>query len=119
MIVEACGPQLRSEELEALRTESSDGFLKALRALIAKITAACDRAIEEGNDRVASSYANNIINAMRLLSEVVKLIGDASTMNINNAIILTPAVWEIRSAILRALVPFPEARHAVLAALRG
>jgi hypothetical protein len=112
--------KVKPEELEKLRTETSDGWLRILRTQVNKLIAAQDRNLEAGADGVAAMCAAQAHKALEMLGRAVDQIGEHSSTTINNnAIILSPAFWEVRSAILKALQPHPEARSAVLAALRA
>ena len=62
---------------------------------------------------------------MEVLREVGKLTGEIRelapggvTINNNLAIMNSPAIAEMQAAIIRVLAPYPEARAAVVAALR-
>ena len=54
-----------------------------------------------------------------MIGRAVNELGGASVTNIQNNVVLSPAFWQVRSAILKALAPYPEARSAVLQALRA
>jgi hypothetical protein len=110
--------KVKPEELEKLRTETSDGWLKVLRAQVAKLVAAQDKNLEAGNDGTAAHLAAQVHKALEMLGRAVDQIGALSVTNIQNNVVMSPAFWEIRTAILRALAPFPDARAAVLQALR-
>jgi hypothetical protein len=107
------------EELEALRTETADGWLRVLRTQIAKLIDAQDRNLEAGADTVAAILANQVAKHLEMIGRAVNELGGASVTNIQNNVVLSPAFWQVRSAILKALAPYPEARSAVLQALRA
>src|SRR3954452_20764245 len=112
--------RVKPEELEKLRVETSDGYLKILRSQVAKLIAAQDRCIEDGIDAQAASLAGQANRALELVGKAIGQIGAAGsiTVNNNNAIILNAGFWELRTKLIRALAPYPEARSAVLEALR-
>jgi hypothetical protein len=110
--------KVRPDELEQLRTETADGFLKVVRTQVSKLVAAQDKNLEAGNDGTAAVLAAQVHKALDMLGRAVDQLGATSSTTITNNVVLSPAFWEIRTAILRALAPFPDARTAVLHALR-
>jgi transposase-like protein len=112
--------RVKPEELEKLRVETSDGYLKILRSQVAKLIAAQDRCIEDGIDAQAASLAGQANRALELVGKAIGQIGAAGSITVtnNNAIILNAGFWELRTKLIRALAPYPEARSAVLEALR-
>lgn len=63
------------------------------------------------------------LKALRELREVTslyaKLTGELQTRTVNNTLIITPEWVSMRSVMLKALEPYPEARGALVAALGG
>jgi hypothetical protein len=108
------------EELEKLRVETSDGYLKMLRSQVAKLIAAQDRLLEDGVDAQAASIAGQVARHLELVGKAIGQIGAASSITVtnNNAIVLNSGFWELRTKLIKALAPYPEARGAVLEALR-
>jgi transposase-like protein len=105
------------EELEALRLESSDGWLKQLRAQFDKLVVAQDKCLEGGNYTVAAQLASQVHRALEMIGRAVGEIAQHST-TVNNNLIVSPQYWAVRTAIVQALALYPEARRAVLDALR-
>src|SRR3954471_6593681 len=111
--------RVKPEELEKLRVETSDGYLKILRSQVAKLIAAQDRCIEDGIDAQAASLAGQANRALELVGKAIGQIGAAGSITVNNnAVILNSGFWELRTKLIKALAPYPEARCAVLEALR-
>lgn len=109
------------EELEKLRLETSDGYLKVLRAQVAKLIAAQDRLLEDRVDAQAASLAGQVARHLELVGKAIGQIGAASSIalsNTTNNILISSEFWIVRTAILRVLAPFPDARAAVIAVLR-
>jgi hypothetical protein len=110
--------KVKPEELEALRLETSDGWLKQLRSQFDKLVRAQDLCLEEGNFPIAAQLASQVHRALEMLGRAIGEIATHS-LKIEQNIILAPGYWRIRTAIVMALVDFPEARRAVLAALHS
>jgi hypothetical protein len=108
--------KVKPEELEALRLETSDGWLKQLRAQFDKLVRAQDLCLEEGNFPIAAQLASQVHRALEMLGRAIGEIATHS-LKIEQNIILAPGYWRIRTAIVMALASHPKARRAVLAAL--
>jgi len=108
--------KVKPEELEALRLETSDGWLKQLRGQFDKLARAQDLCLEEGNFPIAAQLAAQVHKALEMIGRAIGEIATHS-LKIEQNIILTPSYWRIRTAIVMALASHPEARRAVLAAL--
>ena len=110
--------KVKPEELEALRLETSDGWLKQLRSQFDKLVRAQDLCLEEGNFPEAAQLASQVHRVLEMLGRAIGEIATHS-LKIEQNIILAPGYWRIRTAIIQALADHPEARRAVLAALHG
>lgn len=110
--------KVKPEELEALRLETSDGWLKQLRAQFDKLVKAQDLCLEEGNFPIAAQLASQVHRALEMLGRAIGEIATHS-LKIEQNIVLSPNYWRIRTAIVMALASYPEARRAVLAALHS
>jgi hypothetical protein len=110
--------KVKPEELEALRLETSDGWLKQLRSQFDKLLRAQDLCLETGNFTVAAQLASQVHRALEMLGRAIGEIATHS-VKVQQNIILAPGYWRARTAIVQALAPFPDARRAVLQALRG
>lgn len=75
------------------------------------------RQASEGNDPALA------LKALKELREVTalyaRLTGEIQTGTVHNTLIITPEWVSMRSAMLKALEPYPEARRALVAALGG
>jgi len=101
------------DEMNALRTEMSDGFLKILYLRHAKLSNAEDRNLEAGNDGVAAQFAGRIQKNLDLIGAVVKQIGH-DTVKIQQNILILPEFHAFRTAMLEELRDHPEIRARVL-----
>jgi len=115
------GPaQLEELRLNAIKESGSvlDHLCILRSALMAQLTVT-----GESNSPMALSRVADTL--LRVLTEIGKINGEVSRLapivNINNTtnILNSQPMVELQGAILTALAPFPEARRAVVAALRG
>jgi hypothetical protein len=107
------------EDLERLRVETSDGWLNQLRAQHAKLVAAQDQLFEAGNHSIASQVAAQVLKILEVIGRAVGEIGaHVNTVN-NNIITMSGDYWKVRTTLIQALAPYPEAKADVLAALRA
>jgi hypothetical protein len=105
------GPDLAGIDLDKLKENESQSLLGNLVALRHRLFAALDAAEEyaDGNmlTRVSSQIHANLEMVARLLGDL----GVGNTTNVN--VLVLPAYVELRVALVTALSPFPEAKHAV------
>jgi hypothetical protein len=113
-------PQLKSKgytyllkvgsNLELLRLEESDNLLKNL---------AMQRVAIEIQDLTSISYLSGQVH--KNLELVGRYLGEFAkhTVQTNISILVQPEYLRLRSALLQALWPFPEARQAVAAVLHS
>jgi hypothetical protein len=109
--------KVKPEQLEALRLETSDGWLKQLRAQFDKLVRAQDICLQDGNYTVATQIAAQCHKALDMLGRAIGEIATHST-KIENNLILAPGYLSLRTELLRALRPFPQAAQAVVQAFR-
>jgi hypothetical protein len=100
-----------------------DSVLDYLRLCRTVLTGQLAAMTEAGDDRGAAYVAGQLTRTLEAIARVTGEIGELarSTININgNVSILTdsPAFARVQATMLRALAPFPDARGAVVLALR-
>lgn len=105
-------------DLEKLRVELSEGFLVQLRAQFDKCAAVQDAAIQANN---FSAFAQTTAQLRAFLIEIGRATGriaDAARFVQVNNFVLSPSFLRLKYALTRAVQDHPEAREAILAALR-
>jgi hypothetical protein len=111
------GDALRSgKDLEQLRIDESEGLLQNLAAQRARLLIAQDAALEAEQFTIVGSLSQAIHRNLELVG---KYLGEFSQHSVQTtvSILITPEYLDFRSALLRALQPFPEARAAVAATI--
>ncbi len=103
-------------DLEKLRTEESEGLLQGLATQRARLLIAQDAALEDDNGQLVATLANGIHRNLELVGRYLGEMQQHSTQTVVN-VLLTPQYLELRTKLIRALAPFPEARRAVAATL--
>jgi hypothetical protein len=100
----------------AAESESVVDYLRIVRtALMASLTA-CS---EAGDARGVAIVSSQLISALEKLGKISGEIASlASNVNVNVAIVNHPEFAKAQAVLLRALAPYPDARTAVVAALR-
>jgi hypothetical protein len=118
-----CGPAELATlgERAAIEGDSVLDYLKLCRTVLTGQLAAMT---EAGDGRGAAYVAGQLTRTLEAIARVTGEIGELarSTININgNVSILTdsPAFARVQATMLRALAPFPDARGAVVVALRS
>ncbi len=116
------GPGVKIEELAEKAAESGLGLLDSFAHMRARLFASFDAACDAGDRSGQSMIAGRLMEVLRevgkLTGEIRQLAPGGVTINNNLAIMNSPAIAEMQAAIIRALAPYPEARAAVVAALR-
>jgi hypothetical protein len=103
----------REEDLEKLRTEESEGLLANLAAQRARILLAQDKALDRDELGVVAQLAGQIHKNLSLVGHYLgEFAQHAVHTNIN--ILIRPEYLELRSALIRALQPHPDARRAII-----
>lgn len=116
------GPLQDMEELQALCAKHGTGVIDALQALNAGVTSRWLVALESGSDEMLVSLTGQIRKNLEPMAKLTHELMPQSTSTtiVNNTISLyeAPQYVETIAAVSLALRPFPEARKAVVAALR-
>ena len=104
------GPDL-SVDLDQLRTQESQSLLAHLIALRQRLFAALDTAGEYRDGAMLTRVSSQLHQNLEL---VARLVGDLNVgTHITNNVLVMPQYLELRSALVKALQPFGEARTAV------
>jgi hypothetical protein len=117
-----CGPAQLSTLAEKAAQEG-DSVLDYLRMCRVVLTGQL-AAMSEANDaRGAAFVSRALVHTLEAIARVTGEIGDlARSVTINNtnvAVVNHPQFAMLQATLLRALAPFPDARSAVVVALRG
>lgn len=121
-------PQLKSalaghalspgQDLEKIRVEESEGLLVNLAAQRARLLISQDAALEAEQFGIVAQLASGIHRNLELVG---KYLGEFAQHSVHTTIslLVTPEYLQLRSALLQALRPHPEAGRAVAAVLHG
>jgi hypothetical protein len=120
-----CGPaELAS--LAGKAAQEGDSVLDYLRMCRVVLTSQLSAASEAGDTRGAAYVTGQLVKVLESIARVTGEVGDlarSTTFNIttNNVALLqeNPVFASLQATLLRALGPYPEARNAVVLALRG
>src|SRR6478735_8626742 len=116
-----CGPAQLAELAEKAAAEG-DSVLDHLRMIRTVLTGQLAAMTEAGDGRGAAYVAGRLTATLETIAGVTGELGSmAQAINVtNNLTVLAehPAFLRIQGMMLRALAPFPDARGAVVAALR-
>jgi hypothetical protein len=110
--------KVTAEELEALRLETSEGWLKNIRADLGKVLFYRDVCIAENDHQAAAAWTAHAVKYFKLIGEAAAQL-QAHSINVTNNFFQSPDYWLFQSAILAALDNHPAARADVLRALEG
>jgi ribosomal protein S14 len=108
-------PQLLLKASEALERSDAELLKAELEAEKADIQRLKARAEAEQDVRTALSACGRALSALELQAKVLQIITEAPTLELH----LHPEWLQLQAVILGALEPHPDARSAVLAAIRG
>jgi transposase-like protein len=99
-------------DLEKLKTEESEGLLQSLAQQRARLLITQDTEMESGNAQAVASLANAIHRNLELVG---RYLGELQQHHVHTTIsvLVTKEYMELRTALLRALAPFPDARRCV------
>jgi hypothetical protein len=118
------GP-VQLQELAAKAADTGGSVLDHLHAVRTVLMGHLASMTEAGDGRGASYVAGRLTTVLETIARISGELGDlarSTTFNItqNNVAFLqdTPAFARVQATLLRALAPFPDARNAVVAALR-
>lgn len=104
------------EDLEKIRVEESSALLKRVASQQARIVLMQDRAMADDDHKSLASLANAFFKGSELIGRLVgELNQHAAKTTIN--ILASPDYLRLRTALVRALQPYPEAARAVAEAL--
>jgi hypothetical protein len=117
------GP-VQLQDLAAKAAEQGGSVLDHLHAVRVILMGHLASVTEAGDGRAAAYIAGRLTSTLEVIAKVSGELGDlarSTTFNITNnvALIESPAFAKVQAAILRALADHPDARAAVVAALRG
>ena len=116
-----CGPSQLAELAERAAVEG-DSVLDHLRMVRTVLTGQLAAMTEAGDGRGAAYVAGRLTSTLESIARITGELGSmAASINItNNVAILSehPAFMKMQASMLRALADHPEARAAVVAALR-
>jgi len=117
-----CGPAQLAELAEKAAAEG-DSVLDHLRMIRTVLTGQLAAMTEAGDGRGAAYVAGRLTATLETMARITGEIGDLArnTININGnvAIVNSPEFARVQAIMLRALAPFPDARGAVVMALRS
>jgi hypothetical protein len=113
MLAQSLRPEV---DLDKLRTTESEGLLANLSAQRARLLLWQDWAASAEQFAIATAISAQIHRNLELVG---KYLGEFAQHHVvsNVSVLVSPQYLELRSALLRALQPYPEARRAVAAAL--
>ncbi|MBR1237661.1 hypothetical protein [Bradyrhizobium sp. AUGA SZCCT0182] len=116
-----CGPAQLAELAEKAAAEG-DSVLDYLRMIRTVLTGQLAAMTETGDARGAACVAGRLTATLETMARITGEIGALarSTININGnvAIVNSPEFARVQASLMRALAPFPDARSAVVGALR-
>ncbi len=99
---------------EAAEVAEADSLLEQVKHLQSRAVAILDKAEASGDLRTALSAIREARGNLELLA---KLLGELQQEGTVNVLVAAPEWLALRSLILEAIAPYPEARTAVLGAL--
>jgi hypothetical protein len=110
---EAHLPSIMTKAKSARDVTHADGLLAQVRTLQGKATGLLLKAEGEGDYRTALAGVREARGCVELLAKLLGELNDGPTINI----VVSPQWVEIRNVVVKTLAPYPEAAHAVAAAL--
>jgi hypothetical protein len=110
--------KVTAEELEQLRLETSDGWLKNIRADLGRVLYFRDIAIADGDAQAAAQWTGHVLKYFKLMGEAVQQL-KSHTINIQNNFFESPDYWNFQREILQVLANHPAALADVLRALEA
>ena len=116
------GP-VQLQDLAAKAADTGGSVLDHLHAVRTVLMGHLASATEAGDGRAAAYIAGRLTATLEVIAKISGELGDlARSVNITNnniAVLNNPQFATLQATMLRALAPFPDARAAVVAALRG
>jgi hypothetical protein len=110
--------KVKPEELEALRLETSEGWLANVRADLGRVLYFRDVCIADDDHQAAAQWTGHARKYFEMIGHAAEQL-KAHSINIQNNFYNSPDYWLIQNAILAALADHPAARADVLRALEG
>jgi hypothetical protein len=110
--------KVKPEDLEALRLETSEGWLANIRADLGRVLYFRDICIAEGDHPAAAQWTGHARKYFEMIGHAAEQL-KSHTVNVQNNFYNSPDYWLIQKAILVALADHPAARADVLLALEG
>jgi len=107
----------REGDTRAVLLEEGAGAVEALRAIRAPLFGRFLTAVDIGDDRAAAALAGRLHEGLTLSARLTGQLIPAAGTTIQN-IVLSPDYQHLRTELVRALIPFPDAREAVAAVFR-
>src|SRR5262245_8375490 len=103
-------------DLERLRVDESEGLLQNLSVQRARLLLIQDHAMDTENGQLATAISGAIHRNLELVG---KYLGEFAQHQIKTtvSVLVQPEYLELRSALVRALAPYPDAKAAVAAVL--
>jgi hypothetical protein len=103
-------------DLDALRSQESEGLLGSLVAQRARLQQQCDLALELGDVRAAVAAEGAITKNLGVTGKLLGTLVQRHEVT-HSSVLLTPDYLRLRQALVLALRPYPDAARAVGAAL--
>ncbi len=100
---------------EVMKITHADSLLEQVKYLQEKSLHILSKAEEIGDYRACTSAINEARKCLELLGKLAGELQEGQTINV----IVSPQWVELRTTIIKALEPHPEAKFAVLGALQG
>jgi len=110
--------KVKPEDLEALRLETSEGWLANIRADLGRVLYFRDICIAEDDHAAAAQWTGHARKYFEMIGHAAEQL-KSHTVNVQNNFYNSPDYWLIQNAILAALADHPAARADVLRALEG
>jgi hypothetical protein len=110
--------KVTAEELEALRLETSEGWLKNIRADLGRVLHFREVALAADDHQAAAAWTGHVLKYFKLMGEAVQHL-KSHTINIQNNFFESPDYWNFQRSILEALRDHPAALADVLRALEN
>jgi hypothetical protein len=103
-------------DLEKLRLDESEALLQNIASQRARLLLMQDAAMDAADHHMAALIAGRILQSIELAG---KYLGEFAQHQIRTSVsvLIQPEYLEFRTALMRALEPYPEARRAVAIAL--
>lgn len=110
--------KVKPEELEALRLETSEGWLANVRADLGRVLYFRDVCIADDDHQAAAMWTGHARKYFEMIGHAAEQL-KAHSINIQNNFYNSPDYWLIQNAIFAALADHPAARADVLRALES